>query len=417
VWVALTGLVPVRFAWTHDADSVGAEPANTEIVEQPGYDPPDSVGFVSSRSVEGELAETDERQQEGRLEGFRARKKNLEARTGLAYGLDNHTLYLDTDSERSPSDAASNVMRLYGTWTTTGRGTPHNSALVFKIENRTAVGDRTSPQVLGSSLGYAGTFASTYSDAGLVLTNLFWRKRFSGGRGSFVVGQVDVYDYVNVNGLASPWTAFTNLAFQQQPTFAGPSQGLGAALQWRLNDYWAVLGGIANANGDASEPLDSAEKLFDSGETFKHFALGWSPEWGDRYDQLLQLTFWQADERTEAGVAGGHGVSLAASGRAGQWRPFLRAGYAKDAGVMLDRAVSAGVGYDARGGKDLAGLAVAWGTTPDNSRDQYTIEIFYRYDWTDFLQFTPSIQYVANPANDQDTDNILVLGARLRVFF
>ena len=84
---------------------------------------------------------------------------------------------------------------------------------------------------------------------------------------------------------------------------------------------------------------------------------------------------------------------------------------------MLDRTISAGLGYDARGGQDLAGLAVAWGRAPNSSRDQYTLEAFYRYDWTDFLQFSPSIQYVANPANDPGTNNILVLGARLRIFF
>ena len=124
LWVALAGIVPVRPAWSQDVDSAGAEPAHTEIVGQLGNDARESVGFASSRSVESELAETAERQQEGRLEGFRARKKNLEVRTGLAYGLDNHTLYLDTDSDRSPSDAASNVTRFYGTWTTTGLGTP-----------------------------------------------------------------------------------------------------------------------------------------------------------------------------------------------------------------------------------------------------------------------------------------------------
>ncbi|MDW4551497.1 carbohydrate porin, partial [Defluviimonas sp. D31] len=52
-----------------------------------------------------------------------------------------------------------------------------------------------------------------------------------------------------------------------------------------------------------------------------------------------------------------------------------------------------------------------------SSRDQYTVEAFYRYDVTDFLQITPQLQYVANPANDPTTDSILVLGLRLRVAF
>ena len=396
---------------------VGAEPTSEDADQESGDHARAFFAFVSSRSVEGELGDTDERQSEGPLEGFRAWKNDVETGTGLNFGFDNITHYLGSDSDSSPSDALSNVTRVYGTWTAKGRNTPDSGALIFKLENRSAVGSHISTQALGPSLGYAGLFASTYSDAGLVLTNLYWRKWFAGGRGGFVVGQVDVYDYTNVNSISSPWTGFANLEFQQQATFGGPSQGLGAAVQWRLSDNWTVLGGLANANGDPSDPLDSADELFDSGETFKHLALGWSPDWADRYDQLVQLTVWQVDERKEAGVEGGHGFSFAASGRSGQWRPFLRAGYTKDAGASLDRAVSTGVGYDARDGRDLAGLGVAWGRAPDSSRDQYTLEAFYRFDWTDFLQLTPSIQYVANPANDPNTDSILVLGARLRVFF
>ena len=309
------------------------------------------------------------------------------------------------------------MSRFYGTWTATGRGTPNDGALVFKIEYRTAIGDNLSTQALGPTLGYAGLFASTYSDQGWVLTNLYWRQRLAGGRVRFVIGQVDVNDYANVNAVASPWNAFTNFEFQQQSTFSAPAQGLGAALLWRLNDNWAVMGGIANANGDPSDPVESAKKLFDTGETFKHLGVGWSPEWSDRGNQLLQLTAWQVDERSEAGVEEGHGMSFAASDQINAWRPFFRAGYADGGGRKLDRSVSIGTGYDARGGKDLAGLGLNWGRAPDNSRDQFTVEAFYRYDMTDFLQITPEFQYVINPANDPETDRILVLGARLRVFF
>ena len=396
---------------------MAAEPASSDAVAQAEGASNNPLGFFSARSVEGELAETAERQRKGALAGFREGKERLEARTGLTYGFDSNAQYLGTDSDRAPSDAASNVVRFYGTWTATGRGTPDDGALVFKIEYRSAVAGKISTQALGPSLGYAGVFSSTYSDAGLVLTNLYWRKHFAGGRGGYVIGQVDSYDYVNVNSLASPWNAFTNLAFEQQPTFAGPSQGLGAALRWRLNNNWQVLGGVADANGDPSEPLKAAQDFFDDHETLKHIAIGWNPNWGDRYDRSLQLTFWQVDAREDAGVEGGHGLSFAASGRRGKWSPFLRAGYAKDAGTSLDCTISVGTGYNARGGNDLAGLGGSWGKAPDNSRDQYTLEGFYRFEIADFLQLTPQIQYVVDPANDPATDEILVIGARLRVFF
>ncbi|SFM64456.1 hypothetical protein [Shimia aestuarii] len=213
-----------------------------------------------------------------------------------------------------------------------------------------------------------------------MLTNLYWRQRFADGRGSFVIGHIDPYDYVIVNSLASPWTAFTNLEFEQQATFAGPGQGFGAAIQWRLNSNWAILAGIANANADASDPWQATKKLLQTGKTFKHVAIGWSPDWDDRSDQLVHLTLWQVDERTDAAVPSGHGVSFAASGRFDAWRPFFRAGYADNGGTSLERAISFGTGYDARGGKDLAGIGFAWGKAPASTRDQYTVEAFYRYE-------------------------------------
>ena len=374
-------------------------------------------GFVTPDSVAGTLAATADRQSEGALESFQAWKKKLEGRTGLSFGFDDQIQYLGTNSDKSPSDAASNVFRFYGTWTAVGNGAPNDGALVFKVENRLAIGSYISTQALGPSLGYAGLFSTTFSDAGWVLTNFYWRQRLLNNRMSFVIGQVDVTDYVDVNNLSSPWTGFTNQAFEQLPTFPAPSQGLGAALQWRLNDRWAVLAGFADANADAADPVGSAQDFFQSGETFKHFAIGWSPNWDDRFDQAVQLTLWQVDDRETAGVEGGQGVAFAASTRVDQWRPFLRAGYADGGGTFLERAISVGTGYDARGGQDLAGIGLNWGRAPENSGDQYTVEAFYRYDLNDFLQITPEIQYVVAPANDLMENDILVLGFRLRVAF
>ena len=174
----------------------------------------DEDGFATPDSVEGTLAITEENQREGELEGYLAWKEQFESRTGLSFGFDNHLEFLDSNSDKTPSDAAGNVLRFYGTWTMVNRGAPDNGALIFKVENRSAIGGHISPQALGPSLGYAGLLSTTFSDAGWVLTNLYWRQRLVNERLSFVIGQVDVTDYVDVNNLASPWTAFSNLAFE-----------------------------------------------------------------------------------------------------------------------------------------------------------------------------------------------------------
>lgn len=377
----------------------------------------ENLGFESRLSVAGTLAAEAEGQRTGLLEGAIAQRKNFEARAGVSFGIDNQIQYLGTNSGKKPSDASSNAFRLYGTWRAVGQNTSNDGTLVFKVENRSAIGNRMSTQALGPSLGYAGLFSSTFSDAGWVLTNFYWRQRFASGRGSFVIGQVDVTDYVNVDGLANPWTAFTNLEFQQQSTFPAPSQGLGAALRWRVDNNWVILAGFAHANGDPSDPGRSAKDLFETGETFKHFAIGWTPDWGALFDRLLQLTVWQVDERTAAGVPEGHGISFAASGRSGSWHRTFRVGYANGGGTALDRSISFATAYEARGGKDLAGLGLNWGRAPGSSLNQYTLEAFYRYDLNDFFQITPQVQYVVNPIGDPSSDGIAVFGVRLRAVF
>ncbi|WP_412470102.1 MULTISPECIES: carbohydrate porin [unclassified Halobacteriovorax] len=377
----------------------------------------ESLEFDSIYSVEGILKDNEKQQRDSVLKWLVSSKKSLKENYGLSLGVDNFTHYLDSNSDQDPSDAASNVFRLYGTWTLIGKGTPNDGALIFKVESRDAIGNNLSTQALGPTLGYAGTFASTYSDKGWVYTNFYWKQHFADGKGGVVFGQVDVYDYVNVNSIGSPWTGFTNLAFQHQPTFPGPPQGLGAAASYHFNSNWSVLAGFVNANNDPHKPIESAKKLFDEGETFKHIAVGWLPKWAARFDRSLQFTFWQVDKREKAGVESGSGFSFLMSTIRGKWTPFLRAGYADGGGAMLDRDISVGTGLKLRDEKDLAGLGIGWGRAPYNDRDQYTLEAFYRYGVKSFMQLSPSIQYISKPANDLSTDDIFVIGARLRVFF
>jgi len=49
--------------------------------------------------------------------------------------------------------------------------------------------------------------------------------------------------------------------------------------------------------------------------------------------------------------------------------------------------------------------------------DQFTGEIFYRFQATQNLQLTPSVQLLGNPALNPDTDMIAVFGWRARLVF
>jgi porin len=134
----------------------------------------------------------------------------------------------------------------------------------------------------------------------------------------------------------------------------------------------------------------------------------------------VHVTFWHVDERDEAGTPSGWGLNLSASRLVGErWMPFLRAGWAKDGGSLLERSVSAGFSFQAVPGRDLLGVAVNWGrpnkdTFGPSLDDQWTLELFYRWQVLRELVVTPSLQVLIDPARNPDESTIWMLGLRIR---
>jgi carbohydrate-selective porin OprB len=78
--------------------------------------------------------------------------------------------------------------------------------------------------------------------------------------------------------------------------------------------------------------------------------------------------------------------------------PFLRAGWSQRRAALYEASVSTGFGYLTRQ-QDVPGLAVNWarpGGGGDLS-DQWTAEVFYKYQATETFALTPDIQVVLDP--------------------
>jgi porin len=96
----------------------------------------------------------------------------------------------------------------------------------------------------------------------------------------------------------------------------------------------------------------------------------------------------------------------------------VRAGYAEGEASLLSHSVSAGVGRYFDGTKDLLGVGVNWGSPADDSLgNQWTSELFYRFQAAQNFAITPSIQLIGNPALDSDKDLVTYFGLRARVTF
>ncbi len=351
-------------------------------------------------------------------------KTKVNDKYGLAFGADYNALYQGASESLGEDDAAGGVIRFYGTWTLRGRGSKDTGALTFKIENRHRLGGGIAPQQLAEEVGYAGLTAITFSDAGSILTNLYWQQSFNDNSVAFAAGIVDVTDYVDVYGLVSPWTNFNNLAFSTDPTIPAPDQGLGAAVRGTFGGNYYVLAGLADTNGDPSDPGEAFDSFFDTAEYFKHVEAGWFSSWDNRFSDNVHLTAWQADAREAAQVPEGWGAALSFSRKFdNRWLPFLRLGYTDGGGgSLLERSLSAGFGYFRKDRSDVLGVGLNWGRPSEGTfgpglDDQFTAELFYRVQLFQHMTITPDIQLLVDPALNPEEDTVWVFGLRARVSF
>jgi porin len=180
-----------------------------------------------------------------------------------------------------------------------------------------------------------------------------------------------------------------------------------------------VIAGIADANGDPTEPDKSVESFFEDNEYFTHAEIGWVSSFARRYFDNVHLTYWHVDEREEAGVPDGWGLAFSATKFIDdKWMPFFRAGWSDGEAPLLNGMVSIGVGRYFSKRNDLVGLGVSWGEpAPDDLDDQWTSELFYRLQVAQNLALTPSVQWVANPALNPEEDSLFFFGIRGRLMF
>jgi porin len=353
------------------------------------------------------------------LQSWSDLKASIKNRTGLDFGLDYIALGYVASQSPGEDTAATGVFRLFGEWELFGRSSGNTGTLLFKVDNRQRL-DTVPVKDFAGELGYAGIIGPTYSNQGWRLTHLYWNQNFAGGRGAVYLGFIDVTDYVDAYALASPWQGFANLAFQTgSGTMGGlPDAALGVAAGYFLNDKLYMGGGIADANADAADPF--TDSLFDRGETFKSFEVGWTSGSKARFFNNAHVTFWQIDAREQAGTPDGYGVSFSASQVVRErWFPFLRGGWADGGDALYEASVSAGFGYSQDPSSSIFGLGVNWSRPNEDTfgrklDDQLTVEAFMKLQLTEGIELTPSMQYIHNPAENPEEDSIALFGLRFR---
>ncbi|WP_422641391.1 carbohydrate porin [Vibrio splendidus] len=386
------------------------------------------ANFEGPDSVENTIAEQ------------KAQKKSWReslAEDGFTFGADYFALGLTSgDGVGGDSvDASSGVARLYGSWHLLGNGTQNSGSLVWKVEHRHAYGDTPPKDYSFGPLGYVGAIGPAYSDQGFRVTDLNWKQKINDGKGTIIVGWQDVTNYADVYALASPWSGFTNLVFSTGSGAMGlPDDGvLALSAGHMLGENFYVVGGIADANGQSDDIFDGFDSAFGSDASyFTTLELGWTASQDLIYTDNFHVTFWDFGDDTR------HSNSLATEGGSGvnfswsqfitpQVMPFVRGGFSEGDVALYDKSISVGMGYFGLGKPtNNLGVALNWAEVNGDSfeadakaisgsTEQWTAEIYYNMQLNDFIQVTPDIQYIKDPAFSNES-SAWVFGVRARVF-
>jgi porin len=179
-----------------------------------------------------------------------------------------------------------------------------------------------------------------------------------------------------------------------------------------IGDQVFLLGGLNDANG----VIDEVEFFEHGSEFFTYFELGWTPSRAQRYTNHAHVTFWHVDEREDVGIPQSEGIAIGANWSViEEWMVFGRAGWSDGGAPLANTTATAGVMYRFFK-RDLLGIGFNW-SDPSNDalRDQYSSELFYRFQFAQNLAFTPSVQWLVDPALNPEEDSLWVFGLRMRL--
>ena len=347
-------------------------------------------------------------------------KSRVAERTGFNWSLDYSALFMGVSDSPGEDYASGGIVRFFGFWDLVNRGGPNKGSLNWKIENRHRYSE-IPPSALGFEAGYAGIFEPPFSNQQNRLTNLYWKQYFAEGTWAAVGGFLDVTDFVDVYLLASPWLGFNNFVFStgSAATDLPNDATLGLAAGGMVTDKIYIQAGITDANADPNAPFEGFENISEYSDFFKWVEIGFTPGQDKIYFDNIHLTFWHIDERANT-TPDGWGLNASWQQWIGdKWLPFIRGGYTEDSGSLLEGSLTVGIGYQPVPMRGVIGLGFNWGkpnqTSFEGADDQYTLELYWRYQLTKELAITPSLQYIKDPALNPEEDSLWAYGLRLRV--
>ena len=348
-------------------------------------------------------------------------KRGLQDEQGVSMGFSYYLLYQNASSSLpgEDDDALGGVFRYQGNWTVFQRDDGNLGRIEWRLESRSNVsGSFQAPGSLGGRTGVA-TLAPgfAYSDEfDLDLSVINWTQGFAGGKAGFAVGRLGFDVYLDAMPFQTFSRGFINRSFILNPTL--PTTGIGAlggVVRGIFGDHFIVGAQIHDANAVSGEfDFDTVEE----GEWIKAVDVAWTPSIADRNSRKIQLTVWDKDERTAAGVSDGSGWAVSAFWKLDDtYFPFVRFGHSDGGGgVAAEDSISAGIEIT-QSFDQVWTLGAGWAKPSEDTfgpglDDETVFETSYKFQLSENFSLTPDLQWIFNPANDPSESSVWVIGLR-----
>lgn len=346
------------------------------------------------------------------IDPYYAFKKRLYKNTGLSFGLDYNALFQGVINHSNIDNAASGIFRAFINWDLVNRKNKNTGSFIFKVEQRHRYGSFIAPQDFGFSIGYQGITGLMFSDVQFILNNAYWQQYFNQQQGVIYLGRLDATDFVDILGYANPWMTYQNLDIIGNTAGIYPDQSFGIGGGHYIRDSYYVNFLLVDANGSIEEVA-----FFKNGfETFKYLEFGWSPSRKERFATNYHFTLFHQDERKAANIEETYGATLSVNQMlSSSTMVFGRYGISTGNASLSQQSAMLGLNLATSQMADVLGVSVNWSLTNSiNNTDQWTMELFYRYQLASNLALTPALQWLINPANQTEVTDYLLGSFRLR---
>jgi porin len=300
------------------------------------------------------------------------------------------------------------------------------NALVFDmaVEARHPLGTDQPPLWAGLSAGSITATAATWGEFDLGITQAYIRQDLFDGRVQYTIGKIFAPNYVNAYPFFDDNRQFLNQNFSTSPTIPIPLRGFGmAGAVYPIANFYVSGGVYTPYSDDTGWTIDD---FIEKNDYFYNVEIGWTSlarsgvplqARGPMDANNFSITPWYRDP-LEDGSPEAYGVAFNANYLLlDNLMGFFRGGWSH--GWVIDRNLAFGLGYrPTNAPSDLLGVGFGWARpTSEFLPDQYTAEMFYRFQVTPQFAVTPDAQLIIDPALNPKDDVMWALGIRSRLTF